>query len=145
MTRALPAKVKTGRRPKRIPADAARIIQRTAAVGANIVGIAAALGVGKTTLARWLDEHPELRDALDKGRERERHKLHNQLFRQAMKGNVLASIFLLRARHGYQSEETHDARPALVINLPPALPSADYAKLVAREREAKVIEAETVK
>jgi lambda repressor-like predicted transcriptional regulator len=92
---------KMGRRPKTPPRDAADKIAMLAAQGANMRGIAMQLGVCFGTLRKWLDTYPELEEAFANGREIERQQLHNFVFRAAENGNVIANIFLLKARHGY--------------------------------------------
>lgn len=102
------------------PPDAVERIRALAAEGWSIRGIASAFGIGYDLLAgRWFEEYPELREAMEAGREEERHALHNRLFRMAMEGEgrdaVIAAMFLLKARHGYAvdiyvSKEEHRRR-----------------------------------
>lgn len=115
---------KAGRKPLNPPADATDIILSLAADGFSVIGVAHRMGVGKDTFNHWLDEFPDLRDAFDKGRESERHALHNLLYRQAMeKGNATAAMFLLKARHGYREGDQSDqgARVNVTIALPGAM------------------------
>ena len=117
---------------KHPPADAARRIEAFAADGFSKVGVAMGLGVVARTLDKWLDEDATLQEAFARGRERERHALHNLLYRQAVeKGNVVAALFLLKARHGYregdQSESTN--RVSINFTLPGALSRDEFAKL----------------
>ena len=50
-----------------------------------------------------MDEDPELAEAFANGSERERQTLHTMLFDAATKGsNIVAAMFLLKSRHGYQ-------------------------------------------
>jgi lambda repressor-like predicted transcriptional regulator len=93
---------KRGRAPKVPPANAARRIAALAASGHSVIGIARGLGTSPDTLRRWLDEDPALAEALAHGREAERLTLHNALYRAARKGNIIAAMFLLKARHGYR-------------------------------------------
>lgn len=111
------------------PADAATRIETLAAKGAAIIGIASALHVSRETLNRWMDEDEGLRAALDRGRERERVSLHNALYRAAMKGNVVASIFLLKARHGYREGDVEQAnRVSITFALPGAMSMEEFRK-----------------
>ena len=112
------------RRPP--PPNAAEIIRDAARSGANQKGILAALKVSGDLYQRWMSEFPELREALDEGREIERKELHNKLHDAAMNGNVTAAIFLLKVRHeGYiESGPAHDQanRVNITVNMPGALP-----------------------
>src|SRR5258708_1693574 len=95
---------KTGRKRKDAPAvvSTAALIEVMAADGRNVVGIAKGLKTTKAKVAEWLDEDPELAEAFARGKEAERFNLHNKLYREAMKGNIIAAMFLLKARHGYR-------------------------------------------
>lgn len=120
---------RTGRKLKDPPAGAAERIQELAADGFSLRGVAAGLVTSADTLRRWMTEDPELQEAFDRGREVERHALHNLLFKQATeKGNVAAAMFLLKSRHGYREGDQGDFgnRVNITFNLPAALPLADY-------------------
>lgn len=115
--------VKIGRPRKAPSADAEKRVEEAASKGASIIGIASYVGVSKTVLNRWLDEQPALKEAIDRGRERERNVLHSKLTEAAENGNIVAAIFLLKARHGYvegaQGESAN--RVSITFNLPGAL------------------------
>jgi transposase-like protein len=83
--------------------DAAEVIQRLAASGHSIIGIASQLGVGKDTFKRWLEENEKLQDAFDLGKESERQALHAMIVESAKagKGANVNAFFILKARHGY--------------------------------------------
>ena len=97
MTRTAPSLTPRGKpigRPrKQVPAGAVQRIAKASAEGASIVGIAAHLGVNVKTFNHWLEEDPALKEAIDLGRERERHILHSGLVRAAHKGNIVAATF----------------------------------------------------
>lgn len=106
-----------------------------AADGFSIPGVAARLGVSKDTFYRWMDDHPELKDAFDLGREMERHALHNLLYRQAMEqGNATAAMFLLKARHGYREgdQSDHAGRVSINIALPGAMTLQQFTTITAK-------------
>jgi hypothetical protein len=117
-----------GRRPKHPPKDAADVIRKAAADGANRVGIGMALGCSYKVLQRWLDEREDLRDALEEGRESERKTLHNRVYEMAVNGegrdSLLAAFFLLKARHGYVEGEQPQQGNRVTVNfqLPGARP-----------------------
>lgn len=123
--RLVPAAGSVGGQPrKEPPADAAHHIRAFAADGFSIVGVAEKFGIERKTLERWLSDFPELREAFDRGREKERHTLHNRLYRIAMesdddKAASIAAMFLLKARHSYrEGDQLESNRVNVVINLP---------------------------
>lgn len=114
---------KAGRKPTKPPADASVRLHELAADGFSIVGVAKRMGVSKDTLQRWLDDHPDLQEAFDQGRETERYCLHNMLYRQAVEqGNATAAMFLLKARHGYREGDQSNGAGRVNVNI--ALPGA---------------------
>ena len=134
--RLVPAAGPLGGQPrKEPPADAALHIRAFAADGVSIVGISERFGVDRKTLERWLGSFPELREAFDRGREKERYTLHNRLFRIAMesddeKAASIAAMFLLKARHGYrEGDQSESARVNVVINLPGPRPMSDFIEV----------------
>ena len=125
---------KTGRKPKAPPANAAARIQSLAALGHSVVGIARGLNTSKDTVARWIEEDPALAEALARGREAERFALHCSLYRAAMKGNIVAAMFLLKARHGYKEGDQSEAANKVQINFTlPAAMNADQFKVIEHE------------
>lgn len=111
---------RTGRPPKRPPADAAARIREMSAEGHSTVAIAQQLGVGRKTLDKWRAEFPALDEAYREGVDRERYTLHSVLAEKAKAGNIVAAMFLLKARHGYREGDQSDqgGRVAIQINLP---------------------------
>ncbi|QNK00734.1 hypothetical protein [Dyella telluris] len=93
-------------------------------------GIARSLGVSLETLNEWMERHPELRAAMDEGREAEHKVLHNALYKQAEKGNIVAGIFLLKTRHGYrEGDQTGVAnKVSVTFNVPGALTPEQFRK-----------------
>jgi hypothetical protein len=105
------------------PPDAAALIEDLAADGFSKFGVARRMGVARETLSRWLDEHPELQDAFDTGREKERYALHNMLYRLAVEEkDKIAAIFLLKSRFGYREGDQGDQGNRVSINF--TLPGA---------------------
>lgn len=118
-----------GRPLKQPPANAEETIRELSATGHAIIGIAHALGTSKDTFGRWLDEFPELKAALDQGREKERHTLHNVLYTAATEsGNTTAAMFLLKSRHGYVEGQQNEQANRVSINftLPGAMKLDDF-------------------
>jgi hypothetical protein len=85
-----------------------QIVEELAAKGCSVVTIAAALGVNKETFVHMRRRDPAVEEAFENGRAKEHDRLVANLNTAAASGNVVASIFLLRARHGYQSHEGVD-------------------------------------
>lgn len=118
--------------------NAAERIAELAAAGSSMRGVSSALGVSKDVLGRWLKEYPDLQEAFERGRERERRELHNVLFKAATEGaNIVAAMFLLKARHGYREGDQGESgnRPTININLPGAMPLAQL-KAIENDRDA---------
>lgn len=84
------------------------IVEELAAKECSVVTIAAALGVNKETFVHLRRRDPAVEEAFENGRAKEHDRLVANLNTAAASGNVVASIFLLRARHGYQSGEGID-------------------------------------
>lgn len=122
---------KTGRPPKRPPADAAERIRALSAEGHSTVGIAQQLGVGRKTLDKWRAQFPELDEAYREGVERERYELHSGLVQKAKAGNIVAAMFLLKARHGYREGDQggQDNRVQIQIALPAAMSLEQFAAI----------------
>lgn len=106
------------------PRNAHARIRAWAGEGATVKGIARSLGVSLETLNVWMDRFPELRDAMDEGREAEHKVLHNTLFEKAKKGDTVALLFLLKTRHGYREGDQASTanRVSVTFNIPGAMP-----------------------
>src|SRR5690554_1733968 len=84
---------------KKPPRDAAKKVLVMSQAGLSKKAIARGLGCSAKLLNAWLDNYPELQEALDEGREIEHTELRSSLMDQARGGNVTAAIFLLKCRH----------------------------------------------
>ena len=128
--RVVPAdqKLKMGRPRKDPPPDAADVIRAATAAGASKIGTAMALGCNVEVLNRWIDDDPALAEAFSHGREQERQTLHGVLYERAIAGDgkdsLIAAMFLLKARHGYQEgqQESQANRVSVTFNIPAATP-----------------------
>lgn len=133
---------KRGPKAKEAPGNAADRIEALAADGFSMRGVAAGLGTSADTLRRWFDERPELQEAFERGRERERHTLHNALYRAATEqGNASAAMFLLKSRHGYREGDQSDAGNRVSINftLPAAMALEDF-RIIENAHSADTVE-----
>lgn len=113
--------------------DYGRITQLSAR-GISERELAEQLGVSWNTWKRLKAEDERAADALRAGRAREETALVGALFSAAIeKGNVVAAIFLLKARHGYQdtpAPKGDGPRVAVVFQLPAPLDRKQYAALL---------------
>ncbi|MFZ3324214.1 MAG: hypothetical protein WA190_17700 [Usitatibacter sp.] len=119
---------KAGRKKREPTANTAAQIRKLAATGHSVIGIARGLKVAHVVLTRWLDEYPDLAEAMAQGRESERLTLHNGLFRAAKRGNIVAAIFLLKARHGYREGDQSEVanKVSVTFSLPGALKPDEF-------------------
>jgi hypothetical protein len=112
--------------------------------------LASALGMDLKTWRRIRNEDPVAKAAWEEARSREEDRLVGALFQQALgtpaeydaSGNLIraeqpryapASMFLLKARHGYRDLGPTDGgsdRPTININIPAPLAPEQYAKLI---------------
>ena len=98
--------MRPGRKLKEPPLNVSDQVESLAADGWSIIGIARKLGTTPLVLRRWMDENPDISEAMKNGREVERWQLHNALFKACVeRGNIIAGIFLLKARHNYRENE----------------------------------------
>lgn len=100
---------------KHPPKNSAETIRKLATDGHSTIGIAKQLGVGREAFMRWLDEHEDLQEAFDVGRETERHYLHSLIVQAAVlnKGANSNAMFLLKARHGYREGDQQNVQVAV--------------------------------
>ena len=112
-----------GRPRKLAPSDADKRAEEAAKEGWSMRAIAGKLGASADLLARWMEERPSLKEAIDRGRDRERHELHSGLVTAAKKGNIVAAIFLLKARHGYREGDQGETanKVQITFSMPGAL------------------------
>jgi len=106
------------------------LIERMASVGQDQRTIAKALGISAKTLLEARGRQPEVADALERGHARLADELTHILLRHARRGNVVAAIFLTKARLGWREGDAPDTRPNIVINLPDATTPEQYMRLI---------------
>lgn len=123
-----------GRPPKPPPADAAERIEQLAAEGRPVVGVAVSMKTTREVLRRWMSEHPELSEAFERGRERERHELHQILINNARDGEKpnINAMFILKCRHAYREGDPGEQpqRISVTFNLPGAMTRGDFLRTV---------------
>jgi hypothetical protein len=97
---------------KNPPANAIEQIERLAAEGRSIVGIAKHLGVGKHAFKHWCEEYEAIQEAFEVGREAHRQSLIELVFQAAVtnKGANANAMFLLKAMHGFREQDSAHAK-----------------------------------
>lgn len=127
------------------PENAVEVITEAAALGCTMGQISAAFGIDATTLRKWREEYPEIRDALVEGRVREEGILVGALMSKALEGNVTAAIFLLKARHQYTDSGAPLTANSVSINftLPGSLSPKEYVENITAS--AQVVEPEVAR
>jgi transposase-like protein len=124
---------------KEPPANVLEIVEQACENGCTIHQIAAGLGVDRKLFNEWRERYPEIEAAMTAGRAVEHDALVGVLFKAAtQKNNLVAAIFLLKARHGYQ-EGVALVQNSVSINyqLPAPLSPAEYIKTI--EAEATLV------
>lgn len=123
---------KIGRPAKEPPADAAQRIEALARDGWSKRGIAQALATSHVTLEKWFESDPALVEAFETGREHECRTIYNVLYRAATeKGNIVAAMFILKAKFGWREGTELEAgnRVNITFNLPGALKMDEFLSL----------------
>jgi len=111
------------------PKAAAKMVKDLTSRGCSEVTIAKALGVSRHIWEGWRDDYPEIQAAWEEGRGIEHDKLFNVLFEAATKKkNIVAAMFLLKARHGYKenADFTIQNKVAVTFEVPGAMPANVY-------------------
>jgi hypothetical protein len=129
---------------KHAPKDAAEVIERLAAQGHSLIGIAKHFRVVRSTVKRWLDEDEMLSEAFEVGRETERQALH-ALVVQSAASNKPANVnafFILKSRHGYRENDAPNNNITVNNAVTPVMVVKDHgtdkewaAKCAAQQRE----------
>lgn len=126
------------------------VVEELAGRGCHVATIARALGMSKDAFKSCRDRQPEVDDAYHRGLAREHDQLVSNLRTAADDGNIVANIFLLKARHQYREGEALEANLNLSVNsggvlVVPQRQSVEEFLAEQREREANTIEGEVVR
>jgi len=92
------------------------LVEELAGRGVHVATIARALGMSKDAFRSCRDRQPEVDDAYHAGLAREHDALVSNLREAADGGNIVANIFLLKARHQYREGEALEANLSLSVN-----------------------------
>lgn len=105
-------------------------LTKLARAGLERPTIAAALGIADSTLGDMLKRDPTAEEAYTRGRAGLSDELAHILLSQARSGNVVAAIFLAKARCGWREGDPPESRPNVTINLPAAADPDTYRKMI---------------
>lgn len=97
-----PAPGEGGRSHWRVTEFGLKVVEELAARGCHVATIARALGMDASTLRAVRQRQPEVQEAYERGLAKEHDVLVSNLRVLADGGNVVANLFLLKARHGYR-------------------------------------------
>lgn len=86
-----------------------KIIEELSARGVAEATIAKALRMGKDAFRAAKRRDPAVQEAIDRGRAVEHDRLVGVLHEQAMAGQYVPAMFLLKARHGYREGDAFEA------------------------------------
>lgn len=119
-----------------------QLIEELLSEGADPRGVAKGLGVCLTTMNRLRDEDDAVREAWDRGLGELATELAHHLLTAARKGNIVAAIFLTKARLGWiegKAPEGNGGKPdvAIQINLPEPKDRETYMRLVTGQEETR--------
>ena len=106
----------SGRTLKQPPKNAVARIEELAAEGHTILGIAKNLKTSADVLRRWREEHPEIQNAIDRGRDGLHFELQNLLLQKARNGDTVAILFYLKSRFGWREGDQSDTGNKVQIN-----------------------------
>lgn len=104
-------------------------IKQLAARGVREVDIARACDIHPTTWQRIKNEDAQVAEAFAAGRQKMHDSLVNVLYQNAMKGQLVPALFLLKCVFHYR-EDSPAETPSIVINLPSAIPATNYRPAV---------------
>ena len=88
--------------------DALKQIEAMASYGLPTHEIAAIMGVSKKTLERRYRTHPEVYDAIDRGRAKAHFNMAKKCYDVAMNGNENLIKFWLQTRAGWTPKTSHE-------------------------------------
>lgn len=111
-----------------------KVIEAMAAEGQDQRTIAKRLGVDRRTLTVMRDRDPAVAEAWGRGHGELASELCHILLTHAREGNVIAAIFLTKARLGWRDQGPVDGGPdnrVLVnISIPPPMSDAEFRKII---------------
>lgn len=129
---------RTGPKPMTSNARMRAIVFSLAKRGRRERWIYLTLGISAPTWIRMKRDDPKLADVLARGEEAFHNSILDDALRMSKNGNVAASIFLLKSRHQYsETDQSGDAKPQVIINLPGPTTAEQYTKALTIEATKK--------
>lgn len=122
--------VTTEHRVKRVGAAGLEIIERLAREGVDNLTIARQLRMSSATLVAIRRRQPEVQEALDRGRAALSDELTHILMQHARDGNVVAAIYLTKARCGWREGDAPEQRANILIQLPDSQSPEAYLRMI---------------
>lgn len=114
-----------------------KVLTAMVAAGNDQRTIAKKLGLGShKTLLTIAKRDAEVEEAIQVGKALLADELTHLLLQSARNKNVIAQIYLTKARLGWREGDTPDAKPSIVINLPDAATPEAYLRLVSEQQRA---------
>lgn len=111
-----------------------QVIERMAAAGQDQRTIAARLGVDRKTLTDLRDRDPAVAEAWGRGHAALADELTHILLQHAREGNVIAAIFLTKARLNWRDQGPVDGGPdnrvQVNISIPPPMTDKEFKAII---------------
>jgi len=107
-----------------------KALSAMAAEGQDQHSMAAAFGMNRSTLQALIKRDQRAEDAMNVGKALLADELTHHLLRAARKGNIVAAIYLTKARLGWREGDAPDVKPNIIINLPDAQTPEAYLRMI---------------
>jgi hypothetical protein len=114
-----------------------KVIEAMAAEGQDQATIARKLGLHRKTLMDIVKRCPDVEEVMASGKALLADELTHHLLTAARKGNVVAAIYLTKARLGWVEGDRPETRPNIIINLPDAATPEAYLRAVSVMEQPK--------
>ncbi|MDR1465430.1 MAG: helix-turn-helix domain-containing protein [Oscillospiraceae bacterium] len=111
------------------------LLQGWARDGLSNEQIAQNMGIAAATLYSWREGHPEILEAIKKGKEVADYEMENALYEKGIRGDVAAQIFWLTNRRPekWQNRQRMDAKAVIEAQASLAVRSDPYEELTSDE------------
>ncbi|MFC3100667.1 hypothetical protein [Altererythrobacter lauratis] len=116
--------------PVTITQDGLEVIEAMAAEGQDQRTIAKRLGIDRKTLDVIRKARPEVDEAFERGLAALGDELTHHLLNAARNGNIVAMIYLTKARLGWREGDAPEAKPNITINLPDSQTPEAYMRTI---------------
>ncbi len=116
--------------PVTITPSGLAVIEDLAAQGQDQRSIAKRLGINHQTFNNLRKTRPEVELALERGHAALGDELTHHLLTAARGGNIVAMIYLTKARLGWREGDAPEAKPNITINLPDSQTPEAYLRAI---------------